>query len=443
MHTDGHQTFETRSGEAALDSARLSVPDIAIIDLKLPGMDGVQTFRALGHEHPRLKGIMLTAFGTIPSAVTAMQAGFSDYLEKPVDFDELRRLVRTCCAVPALSAGALHEPTVPALRREDEFEGMVGACPSMTEIFRLIPAIAATSQPVLVTGETGTGKELVAKALHRHSPRRHGPFIDINCAAGQVTLFETEFFGHERGAFTDAQSAKPGRFELANGGTLFLDEVGELPLEAQAKLLRVLERGEVVRIGGTRPVRFDVRIVAATNADLQEAVRRGAFRRDLFHRLNVLTVQLPALRQRQNDLALLVARIFDRTRREFRKDALVLSEDAKLRLIAHDWPGNIRELQHVLLRAVVGARQATVRAADLQILARSQPMGVQDRDFLLPAGFDLAQHLADVTTRIEQSLLRQALQKAGGNRAEAARLLGIDRRTVFRKLQEAEPPPDW
>jgi DNA-binding NtrC family response regulator len=434
LNLDGHRTVGVSSGEEALRVAGLHPFDMALLDLKLPGMDGLQTLDALRACQPLMKAVMVTGFGTIPTAVSAMRAGAYAFLEKPVDLGHLKTVVESCLdtEAPPSAAPAANEPD----ESEVEFEGMIGACAQIREVFRLIRRAAPTPYPVLITGETGTGKELVARALHRYSPRHSNPFVDVSCAAGQVTLFESEFFGHERGAFTDAREMKVGRFEQANKGTLFLDEIGELPPEAQAKLLRVIERGEATRTGGTKPVRFDVRLVAATNTDLEAAVARGAFRRDLYHRLSVLTIRLPALRERADDVALLVDHVFDRLRRQRGMPAATLSAGARRILLSHDWPGNVRELQHVLLRAIMTAKTAVIEPGDLPALLPETAALPKGSDLNLPTGVSLTDHVDRVRLRIERALILQALDRADGSRVEAAKLLGITERTLFRKLRE-------
>ena len=434
LNLDGHRTIGVSSGEEALRVAGTHPLDMALLDLKLPGMDGLQTLDALRACQPQMKAVMVTGFGTIPTAVSAMRAGAYAFLEKPVDLSYLKQVVDSCLDSVTPPSSAPESANVD--ESEVEFEGMVGVCAEMREVFRLIRKAAPTPYPVLITGETGTGKELVARALHRYSPRHRNPFVDVSCAAGQVTLFESEFFGHERGAFTDAREMKVGRFEQANKGTLFLDEIGELPAEAQAKLLRVIELGEATRIGGTKPVRFDVRLVAATNTDLEAAVARGTFRRDLYHRLGVLTIRLPPLRERADDVGLLIDHVFDRIRRQRGTTGVTLSADARRILLSHDWPGNVRELQHALLRAMMTAKTSVVEPSDLPALLPNSAALPKESDLTLPTGVSLIDHVDRVRARIERALVLQALDRADGSRVEAAKLLGITERTLFRKLKE-------
>jgi DNA-binding NtrC family response regulator len=312
------------------------------------------------------------------------------------------------------------------------FDDLVGDCPAMREIFRLIPRLAAVDNPVFVVGETGTGKELVARAIHRHSPQASGPFVDINCAAIPTTLFESELFGHERGAFTDARDAKPGKFELADGGTLFLDEIGELPLDAQAKLLRVIERREVARLGARRPRLVHVRIVAATNADVEAQMARGRFRLDLYYRLTNSILHLPPLRDRGGDVALLVDHIFERIRRERRLD-IKLSAAAYQSLMAHDWPGNVRELDNRIAHAVTSARGELVELTDLTGSVGSTATGPRS-SFVTTPQSDLILESARVAAEYEARQIRIALAACMGNRTRTARALGINPRTLYTKM---------
>jgi two-component system, NtrC family, response regulator AtoC len=313
----------------------------------------------------------------------------------------------------------------------DGFDDMIGSGPHMQDVFRWITRMAPTDRPVLILGETGTGKELVARAIHRHSPRRERRFVDLNCAAVPTSLFESEVFGHEPGAFTDAKSRRIGCFEQADRGTLFFDEVGELSSEAQTKLLRVIERGEVTRLGGSRPVPVNVRIIAATNADLDAAMTRGVFRPDLYWRLNTLQIRLPPLRERPTDLPLLVEHYFARIKVAVGRPAVNLSVDAQDALLAHGWPGNVRELEHALEQAIVSASGSTIEATDLPLSIFEAPKGPQVPNLVRPKDVPLPEALRQFTDRLERRWILEALRECNGNRGAAARALGIDRRTLY------------
>ena len=439
----GHEVLEAPSGEAALEVAGGRHIDLAIIDNKLSGISGLETFRRLRVSTPHLPGIVLTGYASYPNVVEAMRAGISDYLAKPFSPRELLEVVERAVeqAKGAPRSAGRSQRTVPLPAGSDPwldargglpgFDDIVGDCPGMREVFRLIPRVAESSDPALIVGETGTGKELVARALHRHSARANGPFVDINCAAIPADLLESELFGHERGAFTGATERKPGKFELAHRGTLFLDEIGEMPPGAQAKLLRALERRELTRVGGTRRIPVDLRIVAATNADLEALVSQAGFRRDLYYRLDAHVLRLPPLRARGDDIGLLVGYAFERIRRERGLD-LTLSDAARQALLVHDWPGNVRELDHQIRRAITAARTAVVDGLDLPIsLTSSKP------DAQLPAvgpGFNLVSATARAAAQYETNQIRSALARFGGNRTAAALWLGIDRKTLYTKI---------
>jgi DNA-binding NtrC family response regulator len=330
---------------------------------------------------------------------------------------------------PALAA-------VEGLSTADAFDGMMGTSAPMLDLFQWIVRAAPLDEPVLICGETGTGKELVARSIHRRSARAKGPFVAVNCAGVPTTLFEDQFFGHERGAFTDAKGAKLGFFEQAHGGTLFLDEVGELALDAQAKLLRVIAQREVQRLGRERPTPVNVRIVAATNVEMVQAIREGRFRKDLYWRLNGVSLHVPAVRERHGDVALLVDWFFDRIRVDLQRPAVALSSDARQALLTHTWPGNVREVEHVLRAAILTAPGEIVETVDLPPEVADAGQGVLEREELSwPEPATLRQSLASVDERLERQFIEQALTRAKGNRTEAARRLGINPRTLYAKMQ--------
>jgi DNA-binding NtrC family response regulator len=379
LRQGGHEPLCFSTGEDALDRARRR-SDLAIIDIKLPGMDGVATLRMARRIHPRLRAIACTAYPEYLDQTEALRAGFDAYVVKPVRLhvllDQVERLL-------ALESRAPEE----GVTYSGTFDGMIGRSDRMRDVFRRIATVARLSQPVLVLGETGTGKELVARSIHAQSPRHRGPFVDVNCAAVPAPLLESEFFGHERGAFTDAKEARTGRFEEAHRGTLFLDEIGELPAELQAKLLRAVDQGEIRRLGSARPTAVDVRIVAATNVDLRRKMEGGWFRADLYWRLSAFVIALPPLGERGQDVALLIDHFMAAFASELGAQGVRLSEEARARLVAYTWPGNVRELQHVVRQILVLGRNAVIDVADLPVeLREPMPRVVDEPARSLPDG---------------------------------------------------------
>src|SRR5688500_244864 len=353
LSRDGYDVLVAEDGEQGLSLLRENHIDLVVTDLKMPKVDGMTLLREAVKENPDLPVVMITAHGTVDTAVEALKLGAFDYLTKPFDKDEVRQIVAKALKTKALSdveasAASEGEKDVPGARF-----GIIGESPGLTEVYSVLERVADSPTTVLVTGESGTGKELVARALHDSSSRRDKPFIKVNCAAIPKELIESELFGYERGAFTGAVASKPGRFELANGGTLFLDEIGEIPLEMQVKLLRALQESEFERVGGIKTIRVDVRLIAATNRDLKKLKAQGAFREDLFYRLNVVPIQLPALRERTMDIPHLVDHFLGKFNARLKKNVSGVEQDAVDLLAAYGWPGNIRELENVMERAVL------------------------------------------------------------------------------------------
>jgi DNA-binding NtrC family response regulator len=376
--------------------------DLVLTDLKLPDASGLEVLAAARAAQPRVPVVVLTGYGTVATAVEAMKLGAWDFLEKPVEIDDLYRLIER--ALGDRDEGAVfHAPGAPAI---------VGRHPRLRGAVRLLERVAVTESTVLLTGESGTGKELFARAVHALSPRRSGPFVALNCAAIPEALLENELFGHEKGAFTGADRRQPGRFEAAEGGTLFLDEIGELPLGVQGKVLRVLEERTYERVGGGRTQKADVRLIAATNRDLEAMVEDGTFRSDLFFRLNVFPIELPALRDRPSDVPLLARHLLGEIAKRHRVDPPRLEDAAADLLAGEPWPGNVRELANVLERALILAEGPVLRSADLKPLLRPHtPSGERDR-------------------------LRQALVETDGDKKKAADLLGMSYRMLLRKVKE-------
>jgi two-component system response regulator AtoC len=398
--------------------------DILLTDLRMPGADGMDLLRrALALTDPPVC-IMMTAYGSIENAVQAMQAGAYHYVTKPVNLNELELVIRR-----ALNSRRLEAENVNLREQMDRkfgLENIIGESAAMRQVFDTVRQVAPTRTTVLITGETGTGKELIAKAVHNLSPRKGGPFIAVHAAALPSTLLESELFGHEKGAFTGAVERRTGRFELADGGTLFLDEVGELEPLMQVKLLRVLEERAFERVGGTKTLQVDVRLIAATNRDLKKLVKEGKFRDDLFYRLSVVTVDLPPLRERREDIPLLLRAFLEELSRETGKVVREMTPEALNLLLAYDWPGNVRELRNAIEQMVVLARAERLTARDVP----PQIRGSADltRISVVRAGMTVEE--------AERQLIVQALKETGGNRTRAAQKIGISRRTLHRKLKE-------
>ncbi|OIP30601.1 MAG: DNA-binding response regulator [Deltaproteobacteria bacterium CG2_30_63_29] len=426
---DGFRVFMASTGQQALDCIRESAPDLVVTDLMMPGMSGVDLLKAAKTLQPSVEVIVMTAFGTVERAVDAMKEGAYDFIEKPIKRAALLKSARRALERKALVAENN------TLRKElDHFltqREIVGRSERIRRVLELVRQVAPTQTTVLILGASGTGKELVARALHRLSPRSSEAFITVNCAALPSSILESELFGHEKGAFTGAHQRKLGRFELANHGTLFLDEIGELPLDMQSKLLRVLQEGELERVGGTKAIQVDVRIVAATNKNLQEEVRAGRFRDDLFYRLNVIAVDLPSLAERREDIVLL-AEHFLRHFVDVHKLAIGGYTRAALEaLSAHDWPGNVRELKNVVERAVVLCKDNIIDLADLPaaVLASAESLPGQ-RNLLIPLGTPLE--------AVKRQVILETLQSVKGDKRLAAQLLGIATRTIYRLLEEEQ-----
>jgi two-component system response regulator HydG len=425
----GYQCVVATSGSAGAKMIDQDEPDVILTDLKMDGIDGLAILRKARQELPDSEVVVITGHGDVQTAVEAMKAGAANYLQKPVNLAELRAMVDK-----AAERFRLKRANTELQRRLDEkfgFEGMVGNSPRMHDVLKKLRSIAPTAATVLVQGETGTGKELVAKAIHNNSPRKNKNFVAMNCTALNENLLEDELFGHEPGSFTGADRTRKGRFEHANGGTLFLDEVGDMPLSLQSKLLRVLENQEVLRIGSNDPIKVNVRLVSATNRDLEAAVASGAFRQDLYFRLKVVTIKLPPLRERREDVALLAAHFIKEFNERHGKKVTGIAEPLRKVMAVYDWPGNVRELRNLIESMIVQDVDGVLNLDDLQDgdtlkrlpLAETRPSG--------PADF-----VGRPLSEIERYYTEQTLAMTGGNREEAARLLGIGERTLYRVMQD-------
>jgi DNA-binding NtrC family response regulator len=420
---DDYDVIDVPDGLSALEIVRSTHVDLVLLDIRLPGMEGIEVLEKIKGIDESLEIILVTAVKTVRTAVAAMKLGAFDYVTKPFDEDELLVLVRR-----ALDKRTLEREVVylrGELERHHDFDELVGQNPEMQKIYRVVAHVARTTTTVLITGESGTGKELLARAIHNQSARRNQPFVAVNPAAIAETLMESELFGHEKGAFTGAFQRKLGKFELAQGGTLFLDEIATLRSELQAKLLRVLQEREIERVGGTRAIKIDVRIIAATNADVPAAVRAGTFREDLYYRLNVVHIGVPPLRNRADDIPFLVEHFVRRYVHESGKQIENLTPEALEMLRAYRWPGNVRELQNVIERAVVLTDGPTIGVDDLP-LELSVGVANTPPEESLP--------LNEASDRFEQQMVLRVLDRVRGNVSEAARLLGLHRNSLKAKL---------
>jgi nitrogen regulation protein NR(I) len=425
-------------GQEAIQRLGAARFDALITDLKMPKLDGMGLLRHVLTHAPDLPVIMITAHGTVDSAVEALKLGAFDYITKPFDQDELSLTLQK--AIRARALGQKDANHVSASTEEVPGKhGIIGVSPAMRQLFQVIEKVADTPSTVLITGESGTGKELVARALFEGSSRRERPFVKVNCAAIPKELVESELFGHEKGAFTGATHQKPGRFELADAGTLFLDEIGEVPLEMQVKLLRVLQEGEFERVGGIKTLKVNVRLVAATNRDLSEEIERGAFREDLFYRLNVVPIHIPPLRERREDIPLLVEHFRKKFNARLGRDVLRLSREALALLTSHHWPGNIRELENVMERTILFCEGSEIGAELLPEEMRGTKSHTSASSLAsveAPSGSTLKEIVRESTARLERDLIAKALEETGGNVTRAAQKLGISRKGLQLKMKE-------
>jgi two-component system nitrogen regulation response regulator GlnG len=433
VRQEGFEPLPAPNGETALALITRESPDVMLLDIRMPGLDGMEVLRRAKALDATLPVVMITAHGGVKGAVTALQAGAHDYLEKPLDHaDVVRSLHR------AMTDRRLRQ-TIQVLtdrvRESDSLRDVMGPSDVVARISADVANVARSTFAVLVVGETGTGKELVARAIHRVSPRASGAFVAVDCGAIPETLFESELFGHEKGAFTGAERQKPGYFETASGGTLFLDEIGNMPPGCQAKLLRALQDKCVTRVGGTRPVSVDIRLVAATNRDLGTA-SAGTFRQDLFFRINEFTITIPPLRDRKQDVLFLAKRFLDLTNHELSKTVRGLSDAAVERMVSYDWPGNVRELRSTIRRAVLLA-ETTIEDKHLALLGTAAPLeGLAGLRGVPGSWPPLRELVHRATAVVERAALIEVLRKTGGNKAKAARILQIDYKTIHTKLKD-------
>jgi DNA-binding NtrC family response regulator len=431
LESEGYRVVEAADGNQAGQAFGDASVALILLDLQMPGQTGMDLLRKHRDQLEDVPVIVITALGGSAAAIEAMKLGAYDYITKPFDLDEVLFTVSRAFTQQALVAQVQALATVPPGESSDAAdEDLVGRTPAMLQVFKTIGRVASAQEPVLILGESGTGKELVASAIHRNSDRAGQPFIKVNCAALSPTLLESELFGHERGAFTGAVARRVGRFEQANGGTLFLDEIGDMDIDLQAKLLRVLQSGQFERVGSNEMLQVDVRVIAATNRNLSALIAEQRFREDLLYRLNVVTIELPPLRARADDIPLLAEHIVRRLARKYNWPQLVLSPEALQHLCNQTWPGNVREMQNALARAAILVRGRVIREDDL----RSAPPWT----VAAPAGSsdDQPMSLKDLVAETERRAIQHALEQTGWNRTQAATLLGISRRQLFDKIQQ-------
>ncbi len=422
LASEGYEVHKAASAEEALP--RMDRADLILSDLRLPGMDGLAMLALIRKQNPHAPVIIMTAYGTVENAVEAMKSGAADFLLKPFSLDHLSAVVRKALEVRHLRDE--NQKLREELGRRYTFDNIVGRSSPMQEIFATVMRVAPTRATVLLAGESGVGKDLIARAIHFHSPRRERPLVKINCTALPENLMESELFGYEKGAFTGANVSKPGKFEQADTGTVFLDEIGDVPPSVQVKLLRVLQERELERLGSNKTRHIDVRVIAATNQDLRAALEQGTFREDLYYRLNVVPIEIPPLRERKQDIPFLAEHFVEKLAADTGSRVESITQAAIERLMTYHWPGNVRELENVIERSLVMCSGSTLDAADIKMdVPRSR---AASGELSLPEGMSLDQY--------QQELIRQALKKADGNKSQAARLLGLTRNALRYRLTQ-------
>ncbi len=434
-----YDLLSARSGQEALDILATRDVNLVLLDIRMAGMDGIEVLRRMRELNDDAEVIVVSAVRSLKTAVEAIKLGAFDYVTKPFDVHEILALIKRVVEKQALVKEVLYLRS--EVDREHAFDNLIGKSPRMQEILELVDRVADNNATVFLTGESGTGKEVLARTIHARGNRAAKPFVAVNCAAIPAELLESELFGHQKGAFTGAIQTKIGKFELANGGTLFLDEVGAMRLELQAKILRALQEREIERVGGTRAVKIDLRVIAATNRDIKKAVEEGGFREDLYYRLNVVRIDLPPLRQRREDIELLVSHFLTKYNREFNRRVQGFSADALQTLKEYDWPGNIRELENIIERAVALARGEVISRKDLPL--EISLLGAEAMEEAQKEG--LALH--EARERFEAQFILSVLERVKWSQGDAARILGLHRNTLTRKLQrfgisEAPPPSE-
>src|SRR4030088_2833969 len=428
---DGFTTFSAGDAESGLKLLRENSIDLVVTDLKLPGMSGLELLQAVKRQNAALPVVVMTAFGSVETAVDAMKAGATDYVLKPFSLAEMRMVVHKELDVSRLREE--NRSLRQALGEKYSHPNIVARSAKMQEVLAIVERVAPTNSTVLLGGESGVGKDLIARAIHEKSRRASGPFVKINSTAIPENLLESELFGYEKGAFTGAVASKPGKFELADKGTLFLDEIGDVPPVTQVKLLRVLQEREFERLGGTRTVKVDVRLVAATNRDLRAALEEGTFREDLYYRLNVVPIDIPPLREHKEDIPDLANLFLKKFCGDAGREHITISPEAVNLLLSHHWPGNVRELQNIIERACALAKGDVIESADIHLDTRPVRAGTLENHFL-PEGMTLE--------RWEDEMIHEALRRASGNKSQAARLLGLSRNALRYRLSKIGIPDE-
>ncbi|MBW2305696.1 MAG: sigma-54-dependent Fis family transcriptional regulator [Deltaproteobacteria bacterium] len=425
LESEGYQVEEAVNGKEAVEAVKASWFNAVLLDIRMPDMGGIEALKSIHADHPTIPVIMMTAYGSIPQAVECLQIGASDYLTKPLDIEELLVKLERVLQVRKLQEENLLQKE--RLGELFDLSHIIGKSPAFLKVLETVQLVAPTDATVLILGETGTGKEIIANLIHEGSKRAKGPFVKVNCAALTETLLESELFGHEKGSFTGAHQRREGRFQMASKGSIFLDEIGDMSLATQAKVLRVLQGGEFEPVGSSQTIKVDVRVIAATNRDLQKEAESGNFRQDLFYRLNVVPLQIPPLRDRKEDIPLLAEYFLNKySSKNRKKDIMGFEPKALDILIRHHWPGNVRELENAVERAVIMCRSALISPRDLpQVLQES---GGEETPAIFPEDTSLKE--------MEKQWILQTLEKAEGNRTRAAEILGITRRTLQMKLSE-------
>ena len=421
---DGNTVKTAKDGTEGLKLFKKEFFHVVLLDLKLPGPDGIAVLSRIKGESPETPVIIITGYASIESAVEAVKRGASDYLAKPFTPEQLRVIVKKAMDNRKILLENIYLRE--ELEKKNEFDMVVGKSKAMEKVFDVVKRISSSDSTVLITGESGTGKELLGREIHNHGPRKKGPFVIVDCGALVETLFESELFGHVKGSFTGAYETKHGRFEVANGGTIFLDEISGIGLNIQAKLLRAIQEREVTRVGSTKPLKIDVRILAATNENLEGLVRKGKFREDLFYRLSVVPIHLPALRERKEDIPYLIEHFLQKYNKRARKNIIGISDAAKKALMDYDWPGNIRELENTIERAVVLSKGNKIELENLMYHGISTATSL----FYPVRG---KYHTLD---NIEKEYIRRVLLTQQGNKSKTANILGIDRKTLWAKIKK-------
>jgi DNA-binding NtrC family response regulator len=421
-----YEVEAANSGEACLKMIREHVPDLIMLDIQMPGIDGLETLKRIRDEEPLIPVVMMSAHGTIEKAVQSMKLGAYDFITKPFAGDRLLVTVRNALTTSSLKQEI--DSLRSQLRSKYQFKNIIGQSGRMQEVFRALEKVVNSNVTVLIQGESGTGKELIARAIHYHSTLRNNkPFVAVNCSALPESLLESELFGHEKGSFTGATGRRVGKFEIANGGSIFLDEIGLMTQATQAKVLRILQEREFERVGGNEMVKVDVRVISATNKDLEEAIKTGEFREDLYYRISVFPIKLPPLRERKEDIPLLAAHFLDKYAKQESKELEGIAPDALELLMAYNWPGNVRELENCIERAVVLASTREVTPKDLPNSVRS----IGEKKI-----YESDNTLSSWIEKLEEDALRNALLENGGNISQTAKKLGIGRATIYRKAKK-------